>query len=219
MKTFWVDTLRSKPSKKKLKGTGPCLMRVSVAHLNDYNFLTTKEKGKTPKKRPKKKQKTKKRKNKKKKKKKEKKSRRASSLGPKPSSFFFCCFVSFPFLASNRPKTLFFSPRKGHFMFVFACLPLFSLSLFWPPPFFTFSFSVSLFFSVFLPSCLSFLFYLASGFLFFFAFSFFFVFVSWKEQHQSIQSQSFPSSIFSLFWFPVLSSFRNPSFLSLFSWF
>ena len=65
--------------------------------------------------------------------------------------------VLFPFLSllpiDQKPC---FSPRKGHFMFVFACLPLFSLSLFWPPPFFTFSFSVSLFFSFFLPSCLSF---------------------------------------------------------------
>ena len=52
-------------------------------------------------------------------------------------------------------------------MFVFACLPLFSLSLFWPPPF---SISLSLFLSFvfFLPSCLSFLFCLASWFLCFF---------------------------------------------------
>ena len=43
-----------------------------------------------------------------KKKKKKKKNEGPAPLGPKPSSFFFCCFVSFPFFASNRPKTLFF---------------------------------------------------------------------------------------------------------------
>ena len=87
--------------------------------------------------------------------------RRATSLGPKPSlSFFVCfgfCFVffvgglgppfalflfsSFPFFASNR-KNL-FPPRKGHFWFIFGCLPLFLLSLFWPPPF-SISLSLSL---------------------------------------------------------------------------
>ena len=43
--------------------------------------------------------------------------RRATSLGPKPSLFFFVFFVffSFPFFASNR-KTC-FPPRKGNFLF------------------------------------------------------------------------------------------------------
>ena len=143
--------------------------------------------------------------------------RRATSLGPKPSLFFFCfvlfCFLLYlffhfvflgglkgPHLALNPPIFVFlcglffllfmfpflsllprdkknlFSRRKGHFLFVFDCLPLFSLSLFWPPPFFNFSFSVSLFFSFFLPSCLSFLFSFASWFFLFpFLSSLFFV--------------------------------------------
>ena len=73
-------------------------------------------------------------------------------------------------------------------------------------PFFTFSFSVSLFFfSFFLPSCLSFLLPFCFLFLSLFSFSFFFAFVSWKEQHQNIQLESFSSSIRSHFcWFPLL---------------
>ena len=131
-------------------------MRVSVTHLNDYKFCKQQKKTKrsNPTKRKKKTKKNIKQKNigktkkeQKKKKQNKKKKTRASSLGPKPSSVFFCCFVSFPFFASNRPKTL-FSPRKGHFMFVFACLPFLSLSLFWPPPFF--SLSLSLFLSFYL---------------------------------------------------------------------
>ena len=95
--------------------------------------------------------------------KKEKKNQGPAHLDLNPPHF--SSVVLFPFLSllpiDKKPS---FSPRKGHFMFLFACLPFLSLSLFWPPPFFTFSFSVSLFLSFFLPSCLSFLFHLASWF-------------------------------------------------------
>ena len=89
-------------------------------------------------------------------------------LGPKPSLFIIFCFfvLFFPFLSLLlNTKTLFFSPRKGHFLFIFECLPLFLLSFF-GIPLFNFSFSVSLLFlSFFLPSCLSFLLSLGSLFL------------------------------------------------------
>ena len=100
---------------------------------------------------------------------------RATSLGPKPSLFyflfgFFC--LAFPFFASNRQKTLFFSLRKGHFLFIFECLPFFLLSLFRPLPF---SVSLSLSLSLYLSLSFSFLFSFLS---FFFAFFFFLVFLS-----------------------------------------
>ena len=84
-----------------------------------------------------------------------------------------------------------------------------------------FSFSVSLsssFLSFFLPVFL-FCFILLPCFCLFNSFSFFFAFASWKEQHQNIKLQSFPSSIFFFFWggVPVLFSLWNPFFLSLFS--
>ena len=132
----------------------------------------------------------------------------------------FSFVVLFPFLSllPIDQKKPCFSPRKGHFMFVFACLPLFSLSLFWPPPFFTFSFSVSLFFSFFLPSCLSFLFYLASWFLCFF-FLFFLLCCLFHEKNniKVFNHKVFLHQYFLYFGFSVLSSLRNPSFLSLFS--
>ena len=144
-----------------------------MAHLNDYNFFNNKKrnKGQTKKKAEKIKKKLNKTKRNRKKQKKEtknQKKRRASSLGPKPSSFFFCCFVSFPFFASNRPKALFFPLEKGIlclFLLVSLCFPL----AFFGIPLFSLSLSLFLFFylSFFLPVFL-FLFYLASWFLFFF---------------------------------------------------
>ena len=62
--------------------------------------------------------------------------------------------VGFPFLSflcSLIQKTV-FSPRQGQFLLIFESLPLFLLSLFWPPPF-SISLSLSLscfFFSSFL---------------------------------------------------------------------
>ena len=97
---------------------------------------------------------------------------RATSLGPKPSllfflfGVFFVCF--FPFLSLLViQKNLVFPLEKGHFLFIFECLPSFLLSLFWPPPFSIYlSLSLSLLLVLFfLPSCLLFLLYFASLFL------------------------------------------------------
>ena len=128
------------------------------------------------------------------------------ALNP-PYLFVVLSFFSFPIFVSNTKKPC-FPPRKGHFLFIFECLPLFLLSLFWPPPFSIFlSLSLSFFLLVFLPSCLSFCFLLLPCFCLFNSFSFFFAFVSWKEQHQNIQLQSFLASIFSLFFSGFLSCF------------
>ena len=58
---------------------------------------------------------------------------RATSLGPKPS-FFVIFLLFFPFFAFNR-KNCFPPPQKRALLLVIECLPLFLLSLFWPPPF------------------------------------------------------------------------------------
>ena len=115
-----------------------------MAHLNDYNKKKKNKKDKKvkPKKRP-----NKNKKNKNKKYRKNKKKQGPAHLDLNPPHF--SCVVLFPFLSllpiDQKPC---FSPRKGHFMFVFACLPFLSLSLFWPPPFF--SLSLSLFLSFYL---------------------------------------------------------------------
>ena len=57
--------------------------------------------------------------------------RRATSLGPKPSLFVFLLFFFVPLFF--RKKAGF--PLERTFLFIFDCLPLFLLSLFWPPPF------------------------------------------------------------------------------------
>ena len=96
--------------------------------------------------------------------------------------FFFSPFFAF------IEKPVF--PLKRTFLFIFECLPLFLLSLFWPPPF-SLSLSLSLsfyFISSFLSSFFAFFWFLACLFL---SFCFFFAFVSWKEQHQNIQLKSF----------------------------
>ena len=84
-------------------------------------------------------------------------------------------------------------------------------------PFFTFSFSVSLFFfSYFLPSCLSFLLSFCFLFLSFFSFFFLVCFCFMKTQHQNIKLQSFSSSILSHFcWFPLFFFLANSLSLSL----
>ena len=83
--------------------------------------------------------------------------------------FLFCFFFPLPFLyLPLKRKTLFFPIKKGNFC-LFICVSLcFSLALFGPPPFFPFSFFVSLLlFSFFLPSCF---FISLSGSFFFFLF-------------------------------------------------
>ena len=130
--------------------------------------------------------------------------------------FFFVLFFPFLSLLLTTKKT-FFPPRKGNCLFIFGCLPLFLLSLFWPPPVFNFSFSLSvslLFFSFFLASFLLsfFSFLLIPCFSLFLSFSFFFAFVSWQEQHQNIQLQLVFHQYF-LFIFGFLSFFfRIPSY-------
>ena len=82
--------------------------------------------------------------------------------------FVFFWFVVVPFLSLLCNTKNCFPPRKGHFLFIFECLPLFLLSFFGAPPF---SISLSL--------SLSFLLFCLSSFLsFFFAFFWFLVFVS-----------------------------------------
>ena len=72
--------------------------------------------------------------------------RRATHLTwPKPSLCLFVllfCFL-FPFLSLLLIEKPVFPPRRA-FLFIFECLPLFLLSLFWPPPF-SVSLSPSLF--------------------------------------------------------------------------
>ena len=82
--------------------------------------------------------------------------------------FFFGLSLFRSFLCFVIQKKPCFPPRKGHFWFIFECLPLFLLRFFLASPFFNFSFSVYLFFFSFFPSFLS----------FFFAFFCFLVFVS-----------------------------------------
>ena len=64
---------------------------------------------------------------------------RPPHLALNPPYFFLFCFFFFfavPFLsfASNGKKPV-FPHREGHFLFIFESLPLFLLSLLWPPPF------------------------------------------------------------------------------------
>ena len=147
---------------------------------------------------------------------------RATSLGPKSLicflfvCFVFCCiFFSLCFLCFSL-KNCFPPPppQKKRRLFLFECLPLFLLSLFWPPTFqfLLLSLSLGIFF---ISSSLS-LCWVSFGFCLFLSLSFFFAFVSWREQHQNTQLQSFFSSILSLFGFPVLFSLSDPFFLSLF---
>ena len=87
--------------------------------------------------------------------------------------FFLFFFLCFPFFVFKRQKNC-FPPKKGHFCLFFSVARCFSLAFFGPPPFFPFSFFVSLlFFSFFLPSCFSFS---LSGSCFFFLLCLLFLF-------------------------------------------
>ena len=96
---------------------------------------------------------------------------RATSLGPRPSKFFFFCFFGlllfFSFLCFVIQKKPCFPPRKGIICLFLSVSLCFSLAFF-GLPFFNLSFSVSLFFLSFFLSFLS----------FFFAFFCFLVFVA-----------------------------------------
>ena len=86
-------------------------------------------------------------------------------------SFFVVFYPCLPFFVSVNRKTCFF-PQKGHFGFLFECLPLFLFSLFWASSFFHFLFLCLSLVLFFLPS---FLFLISvSGSCFLFLFCFFF---------------------------------------------
>ena len=98
--------------------------------------------------------------------------------------------------------------------FIFECIPLFLLSLFFRSPF---SCSLSLsrsFFSFFLLSCLYFCFIFALFWFLAFVsfFLFLFCFCSWKEQHQNILLQSFLIFVD----FPLVFSFKSPLLIFVF---
>ena len=85
---------------------------------------------------------------------------RTTSLGPKPSLFSFCFFWGFcfsslrSFLCFLIDKKTSFPHKKGHFLFIFQCLPLFLFSIFGASPLSSLSLSLSLscsFLSSFLP--------------------------------------------------------------------
>ena len=126
--------------------------------------------------------------------------------------FLFCFFCFFGCLIHKKPC---FSPRKGHFLFIFSVSFLSPLAFLGLPLF------------VFLFLCLSFFFFLSFFllvfvfaffwflvFVSFFLFFFFCAFLSWKEQHQKIQLQAFSSSIFYFFLVSCLF-FSSSFFLSL----
>ena len=129
------------------------------------------------------------------------------ALNP-PYLLFFVFFFFFSLSLFFIQKKPFFSLENCIFCLflrVSLCFPLAFFGL----PFFNFSVTL-LFFSFFLPSCLYFCFLLVPCVCLFLSFSFFFACVSWKEWHQNIQWQKCSSSIFSLFWFPVLFLFQLP---------
>ena len=132
------------------------------------------------------------------------------ALKPSLFDFFVCClgFGPFPFFVLKE-KTLLFPLKRAFFCLFFECLPLFLLSLFWPPPF-SLYLSLSLSFIFFFPSFLSLFlcFLLVPCFCLFLSFCLFFAFVSWKEQHQNIKLQS---SLFTIpFSFLLVSSLLYP---------
>ena len=107
-------------------------------------------------------------------------------------------------------------PRKGIFCLFLSVSLCFSLAFFLASPF---SISLSLplsssFLSFFLLVFL-FCFLLLPCFCLFLSFSFLFAFVSWKEQHQNIKLQIFPSSMFSLSLVSCLVFSLKSLFLSL----
>ena len=140
--------------------------------------------------------------------------RRTTSLGPKPS-LFFVRFVFSLLLIEKESLT-----RKRHFLLIFECLPLFLLSLFWPPRFsislaLSLSLSLSLlFFSFLLPSCLSFL--LSFGSLLLSLSLFFcllcFCFMKGTTSKYQIATYFYQSFLFLVSCLVFLS---NPCFLSL----
>ena len=139
--------------------------------------------------------------------------RRATSLGPTPSLFVFLLFFVYFFVIFPPFLSLFLIEKpvfslKGHFLFIFECLPLFLLGLFWPPPFLV-SLYLSLFFSL-LPSFLFIFFFWGGGSFFCLYFRFFFAFVHEKNNINIFNSKVFLSIVF----FGFLSCFSLSLFFS-----
>ena len=144
---------------------------------------------------------------------------RATSLGPKPSLFVFVAFLfcfwflvfCFVFWLFNTKKTL-FSPRKGHFLFIFSVSLSFSLSLFWPPSFCV-SLSLSLFFLLFFLSSFLSLFFAVFWFLVFVSFFLFLSSLLFFHERNNIK-KSIASFFFinSFSFFGFLSFFLSSSF-------
>ena len=135
--------------------------------------------------------------------------------------YLFLLFLLFCFLFFFNTKKTLFSPRKGHFLFIFSVSLSFSLSLFWPP-----SFSVSLSLS------LSFLLFFLSSFLsFLFAFFWFLVFVSFflflssllcfheRNNIKILNCKFCLHQYFLFFWFPVFFCFKFLFLIFAISWF
>ena len=121
--------------------------------------------------------------------------------------FFLVCCCSFSFLCFVIQKKPCFPPRKGHFLFIFECLPLFLLSFFGPPLFQFLFLCLSLLLVLFpFLSCLSFLLSFASLFCLFLSFSFFFCFCFMKRTTSEYSITNFPLHQYFLF-FGFLSSF------------
>ena len=140
-------------------------------------------------------------------------------LALNPPYFFFVLFLFFffPFLSLLlKDKKPCFPPRKGHFLFIFECLPLFLLSLFWPPPF-SISLSLSLSCSILSFFLLVFLFcfLFVPFFLSFFPFLSSLLLFHERNNIKTLNCYFFFLKYFLFFWFPVLLFLSNPFFLSL----
>ena len=107
--------------------------------------------------------------------------------------FCFCCFFVLFFWLFNT-KNLVFSPRKGHFLFIFSVSLSFSLSLFWPPSVCV-SLSLSLFFLLFFLSSFLSLFLLSYGSLFL-SLSFFFFLLCFSFMKGTTSKKSIASFFF-----------------------
>ena len=164
--------------------------------------------------------------------------RRATSLGPKPSLFvflflfcfcfvfvlfLFCfCFFLLPFLSLFLIEKNLFFPLKRAFFGLFSVFPFLSPLTFFGLPFFTFSFSVSLFCSCLSFFLLVFLFWLSFSFLFlslFFVLSSVLLFLE-KNNMKILNWNFFSSSKCSLFWVSCLVfSLKSLFLIFVFSWF
>ena len=149
---------------------------------------------------------------------------RATSLGPKPSLFYylFCFFVSLSLLLLEKNL---FSPQERAFFVYFFCVSLcFSLAFFELPPF-SLSLSLSLLLFFLLPSFLFFIFVSGSCFLFLlfasllqdvllFLFVFFFCFLSCFVLNHHV---GFMFALHLVFWL-LLSLFFLLCYFVVFFW-